>query len=49
VKFDALGENSDAASFVFQWQNNGTKYLQVLPAAAPGSVPIIATKPAWVG
>jgi branched-chain amino acid transport system substrate-binding protein len=49
VKFDALGENSDAASFVFQWQNNGTKYLQVLPAADPGSVPIIATKPAWVG
>jgi branched-chain amino acid transport system substrate-binding protein len=47
VKFDALGENSDAASFVFQWQSNGSKYLQVLPAADPGSVPIIATKPAW--
>ena len=49
VKFDALGENSDAASFVFQWQDSGTKYLQVLPAGDPGSVPIIATKPAWVG
>jgi branched-chain amino acid transport system substrate-binding protein len=45
VKFDSLGENADAASFVFQWQ--GAKYLQVLPAAQPGSVPIIANKPAW--
>ena len=47
VKFDSQGENSSAVSFVFQWQDNGSKYLQVLPAAQPGSVPIIATKPAW--
>jgi branched-chain amino acid transport system substrate-binding protein len=46
VKFDALGENSSSAAFVFQWQNNGTDFNQVLPAGT-GSVPIIATKPAW--
>jgi branched-chain amino acid transport system substrate-binding protein len=46
VKFDSLGENSSAAAFVFQWQNNGSKYVQVLPAGGV-SVPIIATKPAW--
>ncbi|HEY0936406.1 MAG TPA: amino acid ABC transporter substrate-binding protein [Trebonia sp.] len=47
VKFDSLGENANAAAFIFQWQNNGSKYLQVLPAGSPGSVPIIATKPVW--
>jgi branched-chain amino acid transport system substrate-binding protein len=46
VKFDSLGENSSSAAFVFQWQNNGTDFNQVLPVGA-GSVPIIATKPAW--
>ena len=47
VKFDSLGENSSSAAFVFQWQNNGTEFVQVLPAGVTGSVPIIATKPAW--
>jgi branched-chain amino acid transport system substrate-binding protein len=47
VKFDSLGENANAAAFVFQWQNSGTQFVQVLPSAASGSVPIIATKPAW--
>ena len=47
VKFDALGENANAAAFVFQWQDSGTKFLQVLPVGSAGSVPIIATKPAW--
>jgi hypothetical protein len=47
VKFDSLGENADAASFIFQWQDNGSKFLQVLPAGQSGSVPIMATKPAW--
>ena len=47
VKFDSLGENSSSAAFVFQWQNNGTDFNQVLPAGVTGSVPIIATKPAW--
>jgi ABC-type branched-subunit amino acid transport system substrate-binding protein len=46
VKFDSLGENANAAAFIFQWQDNGSKYLQVLPAGGV-SVPIIATKPAW--
>ena len=46
VKFDSLGENSSAAAFIFQWQNNGSKYVQVLPEGGV-SVPIIATKPAW--
>jgi branched-chain amino acid transport system substrate-binding protein len=48
VKFDALGENGAAAAFVFQWQPDAT-FKQVLPAGASGSVPIIATKPAWAG
>jgi len=47
VKFDSLGENAVSAAFVFQWQDNGTQFNQVLPAGAPGSVSIIATKPAW--
>ena len=46
VKFDSLGENANAAAFVFQWQNNGSKYVQVLPTGGV-SVPIIAQKPAW--
>jgi branched-chain amino acid transport system substrate-binding protein len=47
VKFDSLGENANAAAFVFQWQDNGSKFLQVLPAGSAGSVAIIGTKPAW--
>lgn len=47
VKFDSLGENGSAAAFIFQWQKNGTQFNQVLPAGASGSVPILATKPAW--
>jgi ABC-type branched-subunit amino acid transport system substrate-binding protein len=49
VKFDSLGENAAAASFIFQWQKSGTQFVQVLPASASGSVPILATKPAWTG
>jgi branched-chain amino acid transport system substrate-binding protein len=45
VKFDALGENGAAASFIFQWQQGDFK--QVLPAGTPGSVSISATKPPW--
>ena len=45
VKFDSLGENGSAVSFVFQWQKSN--FNQVLPARATGSVSIIATKPAW--
>ena len=45
VKFNSLGENGVSAAFIFQWQNG--VYNQVLPAGAPGSASIIATKPAW--
>jgi branched-chain amino acid transport system substrate-binding protein len=47
AKFDSLGENANAAAFVFQWQANGSKFVQVLPTGTSGSVPILATKPAW--
>jgi branched-chain amino acid transport system substrate-binding protein len=47
VKFDSLGENANAAAFVFQWQKSGSQFVQVLPASASGSVPILATKPVW--
>jgi branched-chain amino acid transport system substrate-binding protein len=47
VKFDSLGENANAAAFVFQWQKNGSEFNQVLPVGTSGSVPILATKPAW--
>ena len=45
VKFDALGENGAAATFVFQWQKGNFK--QVLPSATAGSVSITTTKPPW--
>jgi branched-chain amino acid transport system substrate-binding protein len=48
VKFDSLGENANAVAFVFQWQKTGTQFVQVLPTGG-GSVPILATKPAWTG
>jgi branched-chain amino acid transport system substrate-binding protein len=47
VKFDSLGENGASAAFVFQWQDGGTAFNQVLPVGAAGSVAIIATKPSW--
>jgi len=47
VKFDSTGENGVSAAFVFQWQDGGTVFNQVLPASATGSAAIIATKPAW--
>jgi branched-chain amino acid transport system substrate-binding protein len=49
VLFNSLGENSAAASFVFQWNNAGTQFNQVLPTSDSASKPIIATKPAWAG
>jgi branched-chain amino acid transport system substrate-binding protein len=47
VRFDALGENGASVAFVFQWQDGGTQFNQVLPAGAPGYKPILAVKPAW--
>jgi branched-chain amino acid transport system substrate-binding protein len=47
VQFNSLGENVAAVAFVFQWQDNGTKFVQVLPQGYSGSQQILATKPAW--
>ncbi|HMD91877.1 MAG TPA: amino acid ABC transporter substrate-binding protein [Trebonia sp.] len=46
VTFDSLGQNSSAAAFVFQWQDSGKSFVQVLPAGT-GSVAILTPKPAW--
>jgi branched-chain amino acid transport system substrate-binding protein len=45
VKFDSLGRNSVATTYIFQWQNG--KYVQVLPVGTPGSVTILNPKPPW--
>jgi branched-chain amino acid transport system substrate-binding protein len=45
VKFDSLGRNGQATTYIFQWQNG--KFVQVLPAGAAGSVKILNPKPAW--
>jgi branched-chain amino acid transport system substrate-binding protein len=47
VKFDSLGRNLQATTFIFQWQNG--KFVQVLPVGAAGSVSIVNPKPAWTG
>jgi len=47
VKFDSLGRNGAATSFVFQWQNG--KYVPVLPLGTPGVAKILNPKPAWTG
>jgi branched-chain amino acid transport system substrate-binding protein len=50
VLFNALGENSAAAGFVFQWNKSGTVFNQVLPKSDPNTkVGIIGTKPTWAG
>lgn len=45
VKFDSLGRNSQATTFIFQWQNG--KFVQVLPIGTAGSVKIQNPKPPW--
>ncbi|HET6193825.1 MAG TPA: amino acid ABC transporter substrate-binding protein [Trebonia sp.] len=45
VKFDSLGENGLSAAFMFQWQGNGTKFVQVLPQGASGTTAIIKKSP----
>jgi len=45
VKFDSLGENGASAAFMFQWQGNGTKFVQVLPQGASGTIAIIKKSP----
>jgi branched-chain amino acid transport system substrate-binding protein len=46
AKFSKDGENIVAQKFIFQWQN-GSKFVQVLPKDATGSVPIVNPKPNW--
>jgi len=45
VKFDSLGRNAAATTFIFQWQNG--KFVQVLPLGTADSVKILNPKPAW--
>jgi branched-chain amino acid transport system substrate-binding protein len=45
VQFNSLGENIKAIAFIFQWQSG--KFVQVLPANAAGSVPVLYPKPNW--
>ena len=46
VKFNSAGENTVAQTFIFQWQT-GSKFAQVLPTGASGSVAIVNPKPNW--
>ncbi|HVB44766.1 MAG TPA: amino acid ABC transporter substrate-binding protein [Streptosporangiaceae bacterium] len=45
VTFDSLGRNGDLTAYMFQWQNG--QFVQVLPVGAPGTVKLLAPKPAW--
>ena len=47
VKFNSLGENGQAAAFVFQWQH-GVE-TQVLPTSAAGSSKVEYPKAPWGG
>ena len=47
VKFDSMGQNGNAVAFIFQWQDNGKNFVQVLPEGQSGSVAILTPKPAW--
>jgi branched-chain amino acid transport system substrate-binding protein len=49
AKFDTLGENGNAAAFIFQWQDSGKNFVQILPAGLSGSVAVLTPKPAWTG
>ena len=44
--FNSAGENTAADMFIFQWQT-GSKFVQVLPSSAAGSVAILNPKPHW--
>ena len=44
--YNNIGENVVASKYIFQWQH-GAKFVQVLPAGAPGSVAIVNPRPDW--
>ena len=46
AKFDSVGKNVVATSFIFQWQSS--QFVQVLPVDAAGSTQIQATKQPWL-
>jgi branched-chain amino acid transport system substrate-binding protein len=46
AKFASNGMNVVASKYIFQWQT-GSKFVQVLPSNATGSVPIVNPKPIW--
>jgi len=46
AKFSSNGMNLVASKYIFQWQS-GSKFVQVLPSNATGSVPIVNPKPIW--
>jgi branched-chain amino acid transport system substrate-binding protein len=46
AKFASNGMNVVANKYIFQWQN-GSKFVQVLPKTATGSVAIVNPKPKW--
>jgi branched-chain amino acid transport system substrate-binding protein len=47
AKFNSVGMNTAATTFIFQWQPVN-RFVQVLPVRAAGSSPIIVTKAQWV-
>jgi branched-chain amino acid transport system substrate-binding protein len=46
AKFDSVGKNIVATSFIFQWQSS--QFVQVLPLGAAGSTQIQLTKQPWL-
>jgi branched-chain amino acid transport system substrate-binding protein len=46
AKFDSVGQNLVATTFIFQWQNS--QFVQVLPLGSPGSTLIQAVKQPWL-
>lgn len=50
VKFDSVGKNVAGLVFEFQWQTGASKFNQVLPTGAPGTVDAPTyPKPNWGG
>ena len=48
ARFNSIGENTTATMFIFQWQPTA-RFVQVLPAGAPGSQAVLNPKPHWGG
>ena len=46
AKFDSVGQNVVATSFIFQWQSS--QFVQVLPLGSAGSTQIQVTKQPWL-